>query len=93
MHFDQAAVEREQEIFAMTRGAEDVASLGQFREPRGRLGLGNEGMKNVHAANAASADERKQAASYGFDFGKFRHVRLEVTEESKQRSFRGPFGF
>jgi hypothetical protein len=35
-------------------------------------------MKDVHAANAASANERAQAARDGFDFGKFGHVRLEV---------------
>jgi hypothetical protein len=31
-------------------------------------------VKDVHAMNAASADQRAQAARYGFDFGKFGHV-------------------
>ena len=57
---------------------EDAAPLGELREMRGRLRLGGDGVDDVHAANTAATDERAQAARYGFDFGKFGHVRLEV---------------
>jgi len=58
----------------MARSIEDAASTGEFRKARGGLRLGGDGVKDVHAMNAASADQRAQAARYGFDFGKFGHV-------------------
>lgn len=78
MHFDQAAVEWQEKIFTMARSIEDPASLGKLREARGGLRLGGDGMKDVHATNAAVTDEWAQAARYGFDFGKFRHLCSEV---------------
>ena len=46
----------------MARSIEDAASLGELREARGGLRLGGDGVKDVHATNAASADQRTQAA-------------------------------
>jgi hypothetical protein len=78
MHFDQAAIEWQKQIFTIARSIEDAASAGEFREARGGLRLGGDGMKDVHATNAAVTDEWAQAARYGFDFGKFGHLCSEV---------------
>jgi len=64
----------------MARSIEDAASLDELCEPRRRLGLCGNRMKNVCTANAAPADEGSQAARYRFDFGKFRHLRSTVAE-------------
>ena len=66
----------------MARGIEDAASLGEVREACGRLRLGGDGMKDVHATNAAALDERAQAARYGFDFGKFGHACSDVAHQN-----------
>jgi hypothetical protein len=78
--------------FRGIRAAEGIRRAARI-QARGRLRLGGDGMKDVHAANAAGTDEWAQAARYGFNFRKFGHVRLAVAEKSKQMSFRDPFAF
>jgi hypothetical protein len=74
VQFEQAAIEREQEVFPVARGIEDAAATDELRDFRWRLRFGGDGMKDVDTTDAASANERAQAAGYGFDFGKFGHV-------------------
>jgi hypothetical protein len=74
VQFEQAAIERKQQVFAVARGIEDVAATDEVRDFRGRLGFGDDGMKDVDTTDAASANERAKASRYSFDFRKFGHV-------------------
>jgi len=74
VQFEQAAIEGEEEVFAVAGGIQDATTAGKFSDFGGRLWLGGDGMKDVDATDAATANERAQASRYRFDFGKFRHV-------------------
>ena len=74
VQFEQAAIEGEEEIFAVAGGIEDAAAAGKFSDFGRRLWLGDDGMKDVDTPDVASANERAQASRHGFDFGKFGHV-------------------
>lgn len=73
VHFDEAVIEGEEEIFAVAEDAKDAAAFELFGDVIGLLGFDGDGMEEVDAANFLAAHERADGASDGFDFGKFGH--------------------
>src|SRR5713101_3650662 len=75
MHGQQAAIQDEQNIFALAIDDANATALGMPGETRSGLRLCGDGVKDVNATDSPALDEGTEGAYDSFHFREFRHGR------------------